>query len=74
MPPPDHHYCKIIKLVPERQYVLKTYSETGGSYGWDIVAFDDARFFSIGQKTKVIFNLYIQIKCPAAATDPASLD
>src|SRR5688572_18345564 len=41
MPEPHHHYCKITKLIPERQYVLKTYAEKGGSYGWEIVAFDD---------------------------------
>ena len=74
MPPAHHHYCKIIKLIPEQQYVLKTYSEKGGSYGWHIVAFDDARFYEVEQKTMVVFNLYIEIKCDAAVKDPESLD
>jgi hypothetical protein len=73
MPPAHHHYTKIIKMVPRKQYVLKTWSEKGGSYGWDIVAFDDARFIDLGAKTKVVFNLYIQIKCELAERDPASL-
>jgi hypothetical protein len=54
-PPPHHHYCKIIKMIPERQYVLKTYSEEGGSYGMRISAFDDARFYAEGTGTRVIF-------------------
>src|SRR5690348_5356755 len=28
-----HHYCKLIKVVPERQWIQKTYAEKGGSYG-----------------------------------------
>src|SRR5262249_5981205 len=39
-----YHFCKIIKLVPEQEYVLKTYSERGGSYGLEIHAFDHAQF------------------------------
>src|SRR5579871_5449234 len=40
-PPPHHHYCKVIKLIPDQQYVLKTFTEAEGAYGMQMVAFDD---------------------------------
>src|SRR5262245_29529306 len=58
LPRPHHHFCKIITLVPERHYVLKTYADRGGSYGLQLSCFDDARFDSIDGKTKVTFNLF----------------
>src|SRR5689334_839144 len=63
-PPPHYHYCKIIKLVPEQQYVLKAYSELGSSsYGVQMTGFDDTRLVAVdGNKTKVIFLAYDQIK------------
>jgi len=74
MPTPNYHYCKIIKLVPERQYVLKTFTEEGGSYGWEGIAFDDTRFIELEGKTKLIFNIYGAIRTDATVKDPASLE
>lgn len=74
MPEPHHHYCKIIKLIPERQYVLKTYHEKGGSYGWEIVAFDDTRLFDTGGKTRITFNLLIEMKSDIVIEDRPSID
>jgi hypothetical protein len=75
IPPAPYHLCKIVKLVPERQYVLKTTSAKGGSYGGiEAVGFDDARFIDVGGKTKITFNLYSQMRTEAAAKDPAVMD
>jgi len=74
MPRPHYHYCKIIKLVPERQYVLKTYSERGGSYGMEIAAFDDTRFVGAEDGTKLIFNLYAEIRAEAVAREPTRMN
>lgn len=65
LPPAHYHFCKIIKLIPEQQYVLKTYSEKGGSYGVEISAFDDTRFVEADGKTTVTFNLYATSKSGA---------
>jgi hypothetical protein len=73
-PPAHYHFCKITKLVPERQYLLKTYSARGGSYGAQMTGFDDARFIDLDGKTKVTFNLIIEMKSEAVAKDPASMD
>jgi hypothetical protein len=73
LPPVHYHYCKIIKLVPEQQYVLKTYSEKGGSYGLEIVAFDDARFYSEDGKTRAVFNLFCSFKGELVAKDPSAM-
>jgi hypothetical protein len=71
MPLPHHHYCKIIKLDPERQYVLKTYSEKGGSYGMQIVGFDDARFIAVDGKTKITFRFFGELKAKAFRKGPS---
>jgi len=73
-PPPWHHYCKIIKLLPEHQYVLKTYSEKGGSYGMVMTCFDDTRLIAVDAKTHVIFNLYAEIRGDIVAKDPAAMN
>jgi hypothetical protein len=62
LPLPHHHYCKLIKLVPERQYVLKAYSEKGGSYGTQYSGFDDARFVSKDGGTELTFSFYDEIR------------
>jgi hypothetical protein len=75
VPPPHYHYCKIIKLVPERQYVLKSYAEKGGSYGMQaITGFDDTRFIEMGNKTKVVFNIFAAMRGEAIAKDPAAMN
>jgi hypothetical protein len=74
MAAPHHHFCKIISLVPERQYVLKTYSEKGGSYGFDIVAFDDGHFTDLGGKTKVVWNVYVEMAGEAVARNPSAMN
>jgi hypothetical protein len=68
-PLPHYHYCKIIKLVPERQYVLKTYSEKGGSYGMQMTGFDEGRFISVDGTTKVIYRFVGEYKGEAIAHD-----
>jgi hypothetical protein len=73
-PPPYHHYCKIIKLVPHQQYVLKTYSEKGGSYGMEMKCFDDTRFVALNGKTQVIFNIFAEMEGDAVALDPAAMN
>jgi hypothetical protein len=73
-PPAHYHYCKIITLVPERDYVLKTYSEQGGSYGLQISAFDHANFVEADGKTTVTFNLYAEYEGDAVANDRAAMD
>ena len=57
-PLPHHHYCKIIKLVPEQLYVLKTYSEKGGSYGSQIAAFDVIRLVTLDRGTRLTFSFF----------------
>jgi hypothetical protein len=74
MPLPHHHYCKIVKLIPERQYVLKTYSEKGGSYGNQMRCFDDTRFVPVNRSTKIIFNFYVELTGEAMAQDRDSID
>jgi hypothetical protein len=71
-PPPHYHYCKLIKLVPEKQYVLKSYSEKGGSYGAQMTGFDDTRLVAMGDRTKVIFNIYWEARSEALAGDLAA--
>lgn len=73
MPHPRYHYCKIIKLTPEKHYLLKTYSEKGGSYGIEMTAFDDVRFIDCGGKTKLIFNIYVEIIGESIAQDPDAM-
>jgi hypothetical protein len=63
MPLPHHHYVQFIKIVPEQQFLCKTYSEKGGSYGYESMkAFDDARVYAIGDRTRVTFDLFIEYK------------
>jgi hypothetical protein len=73
-PPAHYHYCKIITLDPERDYVLKTYSEQGGSYGLEISAFDHASFAEVDGKTTVTFDLFAEYKTDAAEIDRAAMD
>src|SRR5262249_51691578 len=70
LPAPAYHYCKIIRLIPEQRYMLKTYSEQGGSYGLEIVAFDDARFAEADGTTTITFNLYFHAKGDSIAQNP----
>jgi hypothetical protein len=74
MPSPHYHYCKIIKLEPKRQYVLKTYTEKEGAYGMQMLAFDDTRFIDLSDKTKLIFNLFAEVRSEAIANDPTSMN
>jgi len=74
LPPPHYHYCKIIKLLPERQCVLKTYTEQEGAYGMKMLAFDDTRFLILNGKTKLIFNLFAEVRSEAVAQDPAAMN
>lgn len=75
IPLPHHHYCRIIKFVPERQYVLKTYAERGGSYGFEeFLAFDDSRFYAVDGATRATFTLYAHMKGEFVASDPAGMD
>ena len=72
VPPAPYHFTKIVKLVPNQQYVIKTFSAKIGSYGGIFATgFDDARFLSMGDKTKVIWNLYSEMKADIVAKDPA---
>jgi hypothetical protein len=73
-PLPHHHYCELTKVIRHQQYVLKTYSELGGSYGMQMTAFDDTRFLTIGDTTKVTFNFYCEYKGELIARDPASMN
>ena len=55
-PTPHYHYCKVIELIPQRRYVLKSYTEKGGSYGLQFIGFDEARFHIVDRdSTKVHF-------------------
>jgi len=71
LPPPHYHYCKLIKAIPGQQYVLKTYSEQGGSYGMQLTAFDDTRFIELDSATRVTFNFYGQYS--GERIDPAQM-
>jgi hypothetical protein len=73
-PPAHYHFCKIIKLTPERHYLLKTYSEVGGSYGLQIVGFDDVRFAAIGDGTQIVFNIFCEMKSELIAKDPGAMN
>jgi hypothetical protein len=73
MPLPHYHYCKVIQLVPERQYVLKAYSERGGSYGVCLTGFDDTRFFSVDGGTKITFRAYSEYKGELVTNEPSAL-
>lgn len=69
LPEPHHHFCKIIKLIPEFQYVLKTFTGKDGAYGMNLTAFDDGRFFSIGSaQTKITWNVMVEWRSQAKAT------
>jgi hypothetical protein len=73
MPLPHHHYVQFIKIVPERQFVCKTYSEKGGSYGYErMTAFDDGRVYAVGDKTRVTFDLFIEYKSEEIAKQSAA--
>ncbi len=76
MPPTHHHYCKIVEMEREKYYLLKTYSEKGGSYGVNLTAFDDAKFSSCNGKTKIVFSVYLEMVAESIAneTDPINLD
>jgi hypothetical protein len=80
LPPQHYHYCKIIKLIPERRYVLKTYSAEGGSYGMQMLGFDDGRFVALeGEgKTKISFAVFCEYKgkvvAEAIAKNPSAWD
>jgi len=74
VPLPHHHYCKIIKFVPEQQYVLKTHAEKGGSYGMDdFIAFDDTRFHAVDGKTSMTFTLFSHFKGALVGDDPDAM-
>jgi hypothetical protein len=72
--PALYHYCKIIQLIYGYRYLLKSYSERGGSYGWNFIAFDDTRFFEADGRTKVVFNFYAEYKAKKTPVDWAVLD
>jgi hypothetical protein len=74
LPPAHHHYCKMIHLISERQWLLKTYSEKGGSYGMQMMGFDDGRVVDLGDKTKAIFGVFLEIKSEAVAKDPTGIN
>jgi len=57
-PPPHYHYNKVIHVVPEKQYVLKSYAEKGGSYGQYFIGFDETRFYAMDGKTRVSFRFF----------------
>jgi hypothetical protein len=71
MPPPHHHYGKIIKAIPEQQQLVKTYAGKEGAYGMQMLCFDDARFVAVGSQTRVIFNTYAEIRSADVAKDPS---
>jgi len=74
IPLPHYHYCKVIKLIPERQYLFKTYSEEGGSYGISIKGFDDARFHQSENGTRITFNFYGEYVGRYLPKDPSDGD
>ena len=69
-----YHFCKIIKMVPARQYLVKTYSEKGGSYGVRMMGFDDTRFFAVGDTTRIVFNFFGQSKGTDIADEPGVMN
>jgi hypothetical protein len=69
MPPPHHHFCKVIEVIPERQYVLKTYSARDGSYGLRFSSFDDSRFFARNGGTRLTFALFAEFRGERASHD-----
>jgi len=75
-PPPHYHYCKFIKVIPERQWLLKTYAEKGGSYGgMEFHTFDDGRVIALSDhRTKVTFNAFSEIRAESIARDPNSIN
>jgi hypothetical protein len=74
-PPAHHHYCKIIRLIPEQQYLLKTYSEKGGSYGMQMTAFDDFRLLAIDGKTKLTITFFCEYRGESVAQqDPDAMN
>jgi len=74
VPLPHYHYCKLIKVVPEQQWILKTYSEEGGSYGMQMTAFDDGRLIAAGSQTRATFNIFAEIRSEAVAKDPSAMN
>src|SRR5262245_27621715 len=46
-PPAPYHYCKLIEVIPGHRWVIKTYSEKGGSYGLHMSGFDEGRLIEI---------------------------
>lgn len=72
MPLPHHHYGKLVKVIPERQQLVKTYAEKEGAYGMQMLCFDDARFAVVGSQTRITFNTYAEIKSADVAKDPAA--
>jgi outer membrane murein-binding lipoprotein Lpp len=73
-PAPHYHYCQIIKLIPERQYVRASYTEKGGSYGLEGSASKDVRFVEMGGKTKVIYSMFAEFRGESATKKPAAMD
>jgi uncharacterized protein YndB with AHSA1/START domain len=74
-PSPHYHYCKIIEVIPQQRYVLKTYSEDGGSYGVEITGFDDARFISKDGGTQITFNFFEEFRGkPKVSNDRSSIN
>jgi hypothetical protein len=72
-PTPHYHYCKIIKLVPEQQCVIKAYSENGGSYGGRIIGFDDTRFEALDGKTRWSFRAFSEYKGELVTKEPEAI-
>jgi hypothetical protein len=73
-PPAPYHYCKIIKLAPPHQYMLKTYSEAGGSYGLRMAGFDDLRLLTVAGRTRVTFSIFIEMQGELIAKDPQAMN
>jgi len=73
-PPAHYHYCKFIKVIPERQWILKTYAERGGSYGVkEFHTFDDGRVFAVNaDRTRVVFNLFTESQVQGLTKDTAA--
>lgn len=75
LPPPHYHFTRVLKSVPERQFLMKAFSAPGGSYGGlELRSFDDARLLSLdAQKTKLTFNFYLEYKGEMIAKNPNAL-
>src|SRR6185437_4411931 len=67
-----YHYCKLIKLVPGERWILKIYSERGDEY--DFTGFDDGRLVPVDNKSKVIFNIFIEVRGESIAKDPGVMN